>query len=48
MGVEDALKGQMPIAFVVRKNFADEDDSEKSELHKKEIMKQVDQSLNQA
>jgi len=45
VGVEDALKGQMPIAFVVRKNFADEDDSEKSELHKKEIMKQVDQSL---
>ena len=45
MGVEDALKGQMPIAFVVRKNSEDQGDSKIIERHKKEIMKQVDQSL---
>jgi propionyl-CoA synthetase len=45
VGIEDALKGQMPIAFVVRKNSEDQGDSKIIERHKKEIMKQVDQSL---
>jgi propionyl-CoA synthetase len=45
VGIEDALKGQMPIAFVVRKNSEDQSDSKIIERHKKEIMKQVDQSL---
>ena len=45
VGIEDALKGQMPIAFVVRKNSEEQDDSKIIERHKKEIMKQVDQSL---
>jgi propionyl-CoA synthetase len=45
VGIEDALKGQMPIAFVVRKNSKDQGDSKIIERHKKEIMKQVDQSL---
>tara|TARA_E500000331_G_scaffold86240_1_gene81913 strand:- start:41898 stop:43793 length:1896 start_codon:yes stop_codon:yes gene_type:complete len=44
VGVEDALKGQMPIAFVVRKSHGD-DGTAMSEQHRKEIMKQVDQSL---
>jgi propionyl-CoA synthetase len=45
VGIEDALKGQIPIAFVVRKNSEDQGDSKIIERHKKEIMKQVDQSL---
>ena len=45
VGVEDSLKGQMPIAFVVRKSHDQKNAADKIELHKKQIMKQVDQSL---
>ena len=45
VGVNDAVKGQMPLAFVVPKNSEKIDDETGRESQKKEIMKQVDQLL---
>ena len=45
VGVRDAVKGQMPIAFVVRKSLIDTCDLSHDETEQKEIMKEVDQSL---
>lgn len=45
VGVNDAVKGQMPLAFVVPKKSAEIDDEAGRESQKKEIMKQVDQLL---
>ncbi len=45
VGVNDAVKGQMPLAFVVPKNSEKIDDEAGRESQKKEIMKQVDQLL---
>ena len=45
VGVQDAVKGQMPIAFVVRKTQIDNDNLPHNETEQKEIMKKVDQSL---
>jgi len=45
VGVNDAVKGQMPLAFVVPKKSGEIDDEVGRESQKKEIMKQVDQLL---
>ena len=45
VGVNDAVKGQMPLAFVVPKTSEKIDDEVGRESQKKEIMKQVDQLL---
>lgn len=45
VGVNDAVKGQMPLAFVVPKTSEKIDDEVGQESQKKEIMKQVDQLL---
>lgn len=45
VGVNDAVKGQMPLAFVVPKTSEKIDDEAGRESQKKEIMKQVDQLL---
>ncbi len=45
VGVNDAVKGQMPLAFVVPKTSEQIDDKAGRESQKKEIMKQVDQLL---
>ena len=45
VGVNDAVKGQMPLAFVVPKTSEKIDDEGGRESQKKEIMKQVDQLL---
>lgn len=45
VGVNDAVKGQMPLAFVVPKTSEQIDDTAGRESQKKEIMKQVDQLL---
>jgi len=45
VGVNDAVKGQMPLAFVVPKTSQKIDDEVGRESQKKEIMKQVDQLL---
>ena len=45
VGVQDAVKGQMPVAFVVRKKLSELSEIQQNEIEKKEIMKQVDQSL---
>jgi propionyl-CoA synthetase len=45
VGVQDAVKGQMPVAFVVRKKLSELSEIQQNEIEQKEIMKQVDQSL---
>ena len=45
VGVQDVVKGQMPVAFVVRKKLSELSEIQQNEIEQKEIMKQVDQSL---
>jgi len=45
VGVADALKGQMPLAFVVPKDMSLVEKQDQAGIQAKEIMKKVDDSL---